>query len=52
MDGNKLEMFSLHLVPFTFMKLLTLVRNPMYVNNVGNSSLMCGTFDVMKEITV
>jgi hypothetical protein len=35
MDGKKVEKASFHLVTFTFMKLLTLVRNLVDVNNVG-----------------
>jgi hypothetical protein len=33
MDGNNVEKPAFNLIPFTFMKHLTLVRNPMDVNN-------------------
>jgi hypothetical protein len=52
MEGNKLVKSSLHLVPFTFVKLLTLVRNPMDVHNVGKPTLLPVTFILMKAFTV
>jgi hypothetical protein len=52
MVGSNVEKASLNLVPFTFMKQLTIQRNPMDVNNVGKPTLIPFNFELMNELTL
>jgi hypothetical protein len=52
MDGNHVEKSVLNLIPFKFLKHLTLVENSIDVNNGGMATLIQVTFVFMKEFTV